>query len=144
MPTYRGEYEWALKPFTDAMRVKLAMNKHKDKDGDWKSLDLKTIFAGLRKEVDELAEALERGNSIEILLECADIANFALIVANVAMRELAKKPEAWKIPDAIALVGQIRCLCGYVGDPEYKQEVIGGVEYTRRECPSCHRSHDHA
>lgn len=150
MPSYKGEYEWALKPFTDAMRVKLAMNKHKDRGDGWESVDLSQIFAGLKKEVAELEEALIRRNTTEILLECADIANFAMIVANVATREAVRGVGSdWTVPDKVAVIvapstGQIKCLCGYVGDPEYKQETVGGIEYIRRECPSCHRSHDHA
>jgi hypothetical protein len=84
MPSYDGRYDKELKLFTDAMKTKLASNAHK---GRWESLDLGKAFDLLRKEVDELEEAISRGNSVEILLESADIGNFALIICDVAMKE---------------------------------------------------------
>ena len=84
MPAYDGRYDRELKLFTDAMKYKLMANAKK---GRWEEVDLPQAFELLRKEIDELEEAIARGNSIEILLESADIGNFALIISDVAMKE---------------------------------------------------------
>lgn len=83
MPAYNGEHEDAIRPFVDAMRVKLAMNRHK---GRWKDLDLQTALKLLKAEVNELEEAISRGNTVEILLESADCGNFAMMVSNIAVK----------------------------------------------------------
>ena len=60
------------------MVYKLGRNSHK---GRWEDYDYESVMAQLRQELDELEEALERGNMVEILLEAADVANFSLIIA---------------------------------------------------------------
>lgn len=71
-----------LQRFFDAMIYKLRRNKNK---GRWEDLDLTSALARLEEEVRELKEALAEGSSIEVLMEAADVANFALIVANIGL-----------------------------------------------------------
>ena len=84
MPAYKGEYEDVLRPFVDAMRYKLASNKHRGKR-NWQDLSPEALLNMLKKEVNELEEAIKSGNQIEILLEAADVGNFAMMVSNVAI-----------------------------------------------------------
>lgn len=70
-----------LKLFFEAMLYKLARNVHK---GRWEDLNLQTSVARLKGETHELVAAIDSGNSVEILMEAADVANFAMIVADIA------------------------------------------------------------
>lgn len=76
-------YEREIKQLVDAMRYKLKKNAHK---GRWENLTLDQAIKLLKDEVAELEEAASRSSDIEIILEAADVANFALIVANLAMK----------------------------------------------------------
>lgn len=71
-------YEHDIRRFVDAMKYKLRKNAHK---GRWESYDHDKALALLEKEVDELREALREGNMVEIMLEAADVANFAMMIA---------------------------------------------------------------
>jgi len=63
------------------MIYKLRKNAHK---GKWEGRSLKDEMGKLRAEVVELTDAIDEGNSVEIILEGADVANFALIIASIA------------------------------------------------------------
>lgn len=80
--------EKELKQFIDAMRYKLKKNEHK---GKWEDLNLSTAISRLKDELLELEEAISRGSEIEIILEAADVANFAMMVANISMKNAAKE-----------------------------------------------------
>jgi len=71
-----------LQRFFDAMIYKLRRNKNK---GRWEDLNLERSFELLQGEVVELDQALAEGSSVEVLMEAADVANFALIVANIGL-----------------------------------------------------------
>jgi len=71
-----------LQRFFDAMIYKLRRNAHK---GNWDDLSLDQASADLTGEVEELQQALASGSTAEILMEAADVANEALIVANIAL-----------------------------------------------------------
>lgn len=71
-----------LQRFFDAMIYKLRRNAHK---GHWDHLSLDTAFADLGGEVEELTGAIASGSTAEILMEAADVANEAMICANVAL-----------------------------------------------------------
>lgn len=58
-----------------AMRFKLAVNAHK---GDIGELPPAKAIELLMKEVEELREAVSRGNRVDMMLEAADVCNFAL------------------------------------------------------------------
>jgi len=80
------EYEHELKQFVDCMRYKLHKNRSK---GKWEDLDLQQAIIKLKDEVDELIEATQNNNQIEIILEASDVANYAMIIANIAMQKAA-------------------------------------------------------
>ena len=105
MPAYDGEYEKELLPFVDAMRVKLAMNKHK---GKWENISLDVAMDKLRGEVDELEEAIKRGNTVEMLLESADVANQAMIAFNIALQKALEGSTSTSTP-APKTEGAIKC-----------------------------------
>jgi hypothetical protein len=71
-----------LQRFWDAQVFKLRKNAHK---GKWESLNVAKAMALLDGEVSELNAAIAEGSSIEILMEAADVANFAAILANIAL-----------------------------------------------------------
>ena len=68
----------AVIAFAHAMEYKLGRNDHK---GGWQDTPNIELYGMLEREVEELQEALNRGNYLEILLEAADVANFALMLA---------------------------------------------------------------
>lgn len=72
--------------FASAMQAKLDQNRHK---GSWRDDDIWQLYARLMQECGELFEAfLRAGDAREIIEECADVANFALMIADNA--------RAWK------------------------------------------------
>ncbi len=71
-------YNKEMKIFTDAMIHKLRLNQKK---GGWENKSLPELFDKLRGEITELEEAIGGGNYIEILLEAADVANYAMMIA---------------------------------------------------------------
>lgn len=75
--------EAEIKQLVDAMRYKLKKNNHK---GKWEEMTLAKAIELLKLEVAELEEAASRSSDIEIILEAADVSNFAMIVANLAMK----------------------------------------------------------
>lgn len=91
MPAYKGEHEDILRPFLDAMRFKLASNRHKGKS--FEDMSYEDGFRRLREETAELEEAIKGGNQFEIIFEAADIANFALFIATKAIREAGRGAE---------------------------------------------------
>lgn len=64
--------------FSEYMEHKLALNDHK---GGWELTPLPILLDKLRAEVEELAEAVEDGTNLEKMLEAADVANFAMMIA---------------------------------------------------------------
>lgn len=83
----RKEIEW----FAQEMEGKLRENDHK---GGWEGCRFSELFPRLRDETDELlvkahplqldttAEKLTRADACELIRECADIANFAMMLAD--------------------------------------------------------------
>lgn len=74
-------YREDLRRFFDAMIYKLRKNAHK---GKWEGKTFEEGLEMLRAEVNELEAAIAMGNSVEINLEGADVANFALIISSIA------------------------------------------------------------
>lgn len=74
--------EARIKRFFDAMVHKLAKNAHK---GTMAEANIRDCFSRMEEEVAELKEAIQDGNVIDIMLEAADVANFALIAAVAAV-----------------------------------------------------------
>jgi NTP pyrophosphatase (non-canonical NTP hydrolase) len=61
------------------MLYKLDINSSK---GRWQDIDTQASLERLMEEAIELREALQTDNTVSILLEAADVANFALIIAS--------------------------------------------------------------
>ena len=70
-----GEYDEYLRMLAEAQRYKLRLNAHKGFLGDVPPARLLSL---LKKEIEELEDAANRGSKIEMILEAADISNFAL------------------------------------------------------------------
>jgi hypothetical protein len=83
LPIEVQPYSQDIRRFIDAMVYKLAKNAHK---GRWEDLNVQQAFARLEDEVLELENAIkDGGNMIEVMLEAADVGNFALMVAAIIM-----------------------------------------------------------
>lgn len=76
--------ENALRRFTATMRAKLFANQHK---GGWADCDPAWLHHRAEEEMDELAKAIARGDPDAIEAEAADVANFCLMIADVARRK---------------------------------------------------------
>lgn len=95
----RKEIAW----FAKEMEAKLRENDHKGKDG-WKQWRIDALFPRIGHERDELLlalhplkldtmnETLTREDACEVIRECADIANFAMMIAD-NMREKVERRE---------------------------------------------------
>ena len=78
-----AQYGPDIRRFVEAMVYKLGKNAHK---GKWDGKSIEESFDGLKAEVAELqAEVHGTRNMVAVMLEAADVANFALIVAAIAM-----------------------------------------------------------
>lgn len=64
--------------FQTAMMLKLRMNMHK---GHWSKVDVASLHEALKEECMELAGAIDRGSKEEVMLECADVAVYAMMIA---------------------------------------------------------------
>jgi len=74
--------------FAELMRFKLQKNEHK---GPWTQYGLDCLREGLLEEVAELLDAIDNDeHSVDVALEAADVANFAMMVADVYERERKK------------------------------------------------------
>lgn len=82
------QHELPIKRFTDAMRYKLKVNAKK---GRWEDLTPEKALALLKREVEELEEAIKHGNIVEVMLEGADVANFAMMIADIVATRDANK-----------------------------------------------------
>jgi NTP pyrophosphatase (non-canonical NTP hydrolase) len=77
----RNEFE-ALHAFQRIMFDKLKANRHK---GGWKNASKRELFERLRAELTELQDEMLHGtpDPDAIAKECADVANFAMMIADV-------------------------------------------------------------
>lgn len=73
--------------FAVEMEAKLLKNDHK---GGWEDHALIDLFDLLLEEKNELEEALYASDCRHIIEECADVANFAMMIANNATQELER------------------------------------------------------
>jgi NTP pyrophosphatase (non-canonical NTP hydrolase) len=71
-----------LQRFFDAMVYKIRRNAHK---GRWEDVPLSKALAELNEEVKELEGVIPYGSTSEILMEAADVANWAMILANISL-----------------------------------------------------------
>lgn len=82
IPPECEQYKNDIRRFVNAMVFKLAKNAHK---GRWEDLTTSKAVGCLVTEVKELSAAINYQNSVEIFLEAADVANFAMIIASMEM-----------------------------------------------------------
>lgn len=75
-------YRHDIRRFVDAMIYKL--DRHAKK-GRWEDRPIGDMFPLLLGEIKELEEAVAAGNTINTLLEAADVGNYALIIASIAV-----------------------------------------------------------
>ena len=75
----RAGIDEAVRDFTVHMKHKLLLTRHRP---HWKGCDLAFLLLRLREEVDELAAAIAREDRKETIRECADVANFAMMIAD--------------------------------------------------------------
>lgn len=68
--------------FAEEMEAKLAANDHKP---DWRNFAPEYLLARLHDEMVELAKAMwdhEYGLDVDVVAEAADVANFAMMIAD--------------------------------------------------------------
>jgi len=73
----RKEVLW----FAREMEKRLCQNDHK---GGWRSMSFHWLIERIEGEASELKEAVERGTAFDIIHEAADVANFAMMIADIA------------------------------------------------------------
>lgn len=76
-------YEPRLAEFYGHMEHKMGLPKNVAK-GDWRDPETSVgwLLSALRNEVDELEAELYTGSKRDVAYECADIANFAMMIAD--------------------------------------------------------------
>lgn len=83
-----------LKVFVVQMEDEMRANDHKGKDG-WKYSSEERLFAWLMDEVRELYEAMTKARTVreklrysdDVISEAADVANIAMMIADLALRK---------------------------------------------------------
>lgn len=78
-----------VKTFAQCMEHKLQKNDHK---GGWEEIPNDELFRRLRDEIDELEQALNNEPTLNIAFEAADVANFAMMIAWNALRQMIVPP----------------------------------------------------
>ena len=78
-----ADLRYPLRKFACLMEEKLRQNDYKGKEG-WRGNDLNNLFSKLLEEVHELHLALGTGKDVDE--EAADVANMAMIIADVWRR----------------------------------------------------------
>ena len=69
----------AVGNFSSWMLLKLRSNKHK---AHWDTVESPWLLNRLEVELDELRDALLTGSNMDVIKECADVANFAMMIAD--------------------------------------------------------------
>lgn len=73
--------------FAGRMTNKLLQNMHK---GPWDECSYAYLLTRLEQELDELRQAVRSGSGGEIINEAADVANFAMMIADVTRQAIRK------------------------------------------------------
>lgn len=84
LPPEVAPYAADIMRFVDAMVYKLKVHHKK---GKWENVTARDNLRLLDDEILELKEAVHDGNMVEVLLESADVANFALIQSAIAINK---------------------------------------------------------
>lgn len=95
--TALSDYKKYVDAFGKRMLAKLEKNRHK---GEWKDLSFDRAFELMQQEIKELEDEInfiveydgdiDITNITDIINEAADVANFALMIASVALRSIGK------------------------------------------------------
>ena len=78
----RMELREAVRKFAERMEEKLAKNTHKGNRDGWLDETISWLASRLVLEVGELMVAIQECPQNEIARECADVANFAMMIAD--------------------------------------------------------------
>ena len=100
-PNRRIAVEQAVLEFAQTMQHKLDKNKNKPcpqmnprKMGrTWKKCDLHWLLMRLREETIELEKVLWAGDRVAIILEAADVGNFAMMIHDIVSGTTGSEPE---------------------------------------------------
>lgn len=82
LPPEVEQYENDIRRFVDAMVYKLKIHAKK---GRWEGLGVMQGLNLMKGEIVELEDAIVADNTMEIITEAADVANYAMIVASIAI-----------------------------------------------------------
>lgn len=80
-PVRRSPVRVQVRRMSLLMELKLRKNDFK---GGWANVPAHKLLDLLEAEVKELREAVESGDPLDIAQECADVANYAMMVADVS------------------------------------------------------------
>ena len=83
------DHEEDLTKFTEDMRRNLLLNIHK---GGWDGESPFYLLRRLNEEVSEIIEVFDRNDYDGIIKECADVANFAMMLAANTRRRRERRP----------------------------------------------------
>jgi len=75
-----NKIRFELQKFTELMEEKLQQNDYK---GGWKNCNTQQLLSYLKGETLELEQAIIDGNKENIVKEAADVANFAMMIADI-------------------------------------------------------------
>lgn len=89
VPKELAEMEPVLEYFINTMVRKLHANRHKG-NGE---AHIQNMVAGLKSETNELLEAIKNESQFNVLLEGADVANFAFLIA---LNAIIKDKASWQ------------------------------------------------
>ena len=110
----------AVAQFAAHMRRKLLENTHK---GPWRELSSDYLMTLMADEMDELEEALEKGDPKAIIDECADVANFAMFIAdNQELRELTPVADVLGDRDGHIETEELHVAKCDIGDCEWESD----------------------
>lgn len=76
----REDVKW----FAEQMESKLQENDHK---GGWEECDPFWLLDRLKEEIFELKLSMARQENEDVIKECADVANFAMMIADKARKQ---------------------------------------------------------
>ena len=78
----KGVVQWFAARMLDKMQV------HRHKGATWRQERVSRLFKRMLGEIEELAEAMAARDKDAIIKECADVANFVMMIADNARRKL--------------------------------------------------------
>lgn len=96
--------DWnAVLAFAGYMQAKLRDNSHK---AHWSTVSQQWLLNRCMDEIRELQEALKSGRAYDIVSEAADVANFAMMIADNARMANGGKSEIGNMKDEFSITTQ--------------------------------------